>query len=207
MKKWWVFGHRVIHEPEFGIEIQSIGSVWWIRGIKHLLLLLICVTGYSLLLRYDKVVHKSNLFLLCLFPLALASLIRWDIFFLNYSSSSSFTSRYRFRCVFWGTLLFDSIMQHLVLHQIVKQCSGWFGSGSCGRRVELVLLLSVSIEVATEHLHDILFVSVRDRFSKRWLLLSLRFKSCRCCAGVASASSSSSGLGPMGCFRLRRLGH
>jgi hypothetical protein len=159
-----------------------------------------CVAGYGLLLRYDKVVHESNLFFLCLFPLALASLVRWDIFFLNYSSCNPLASRYRFRCVFRSTLLFDSIMKNLILHQIVKQRSCRL-SCSRSRICILLLLLPVCIKIATKHLHDFLLIPVCDRLSSQWwlLLLSLSFECSRCCASVAAPSA---GLGPMGCLRL-----
>jgi hypothetical protein len=132
-----------------------------------LLLLLECVTGYGLLLRYDKVVHESNLFLLCLFPLALTSLVRWDIFFLNYSSTNPLASRYRFRCIFRSTLLFDSIMKYLILHQIVKQRSCRFSCSRSRMCIILLLLLPISIKIATKHLHDFLFIPVCDRLSSQ----------------------------------------
>jgi hypothetical protein len=165
-----------------------------------LLLLQECVAGYGLLLRYDKVVHESNLFFLCLFPLALASLVRWDIFFLNYSSCNPLASRYRFRCIFRSTLLFDSIMKYLILHQIIKQRSCRLSSRS-SRMCIILLLLPISIKIATKHLHDLLFIPVCDGLSSQWwlLLLSFSFECSRCCASVAAPSS---GLGPMGCLRL-----
>jgi hypothetical protein len=131
-----------------------------------LLLLQECVAGYGLLLRNDKVVHKSNLFLFCFLPLALASLIRWYIFFLNYSSCNPFASRYRFRCIFRSTLLFDSIMKYLILHQIIKQRSSRLSS-SRSRICILLLLLPISIKIATKHLHDLLFIPVCDGLSSQ----------------------------------------
>jgi hypothetical protein len=167
-----------------------------------LLLLHKCVAGYSLLLRNDKVVHKSYLFLFCFLPFALASLVRWYIFFLNYSSTNPLASRYRFRRVFRSTLLFDSIMKYLILHQIIKQRSCRLSSSRSRMCIILLLLLPVSIEIATEHLHHFLFIPVCDRFSSHWwlLLLSFSFECSRCGASVAAPSS---GLGPMGCLRLR----
>lgn len=140
-----------------------------------LLLLQECVAGYGLLLWNDKVVHESNLFLFSLFPLALTSLIRWDIFFLNYSSCNPLASRYRFRCVFRSTLLFDSIMKYLILHKIIKQRSSRLSSGRSRMCIILMLLLPISIEIATKHLHHFLFIPVCDRLSQ-WLLLSFSFE-------------------------------
>ena len=161
------------------------------------------MTGYSLLLRYDKVVHESYLFFLCLFTFALASLIRRDIFFLNYSPCNPFASRNRFRSILRSTLLFNRVMQYLILQKIIKHCSGRLSRGSSGRRT-LLLLLPVCIKITTKHLHDLLLISVRDRLSHLWLL-SL----CLECSGCSASVTTSSGLGPVGCccFGLGGLRH